>query len=110
VSGSGVTNLDVSFPLTLLSHGSSYVYTLALQDNNFTGTCQASFELTQVQYNKTVTLDSAKDDSFSCGPGTNWYWVFNGKTIPDCPGPATLIGTVTYGTSKATTSTTVVIQ
>jgi hypothetical protein len=57
-----------------------------------------------------VTLDSAKDDSFSCGPGTIWYWVFSGKTIPDFPGPATLTGTVTYGSSKATTSTTVVIQ
>src|SRR5580704_30626 len=110
VSGSGVTNLDVSFPLTLLSHGSSYVYTIALQDVNFTGTCEASFELTQIQYNKTVTLDSAKDDSFSCGPGTIWYWDFGGKIIPDYLGPATLTGTVTYGSSKATTTTTVVIQ
>jgi hypothetical protein len=110
VSGSGVTNLDISFPLTLLSHGSSYVYTIALQDINFTGTCQASFTLTQVQFNTTVTLDSAKDDTFSCGPGTIWYWTFSGKTIPDFPGPATLTGTVTYGSTKAMTVTTVIIQ
>jgi hypothetical protein len=110
VAGSGITNLDISFPLTLLTHGSSYIYTIALQDVNFTGTCQASFTLTQIQSNKTVTLDTAKDPTFSCGPGTIWYWTFDGKTIPDYPGPATLTRTVTYGSSKATTSTTVVIQ
>jgi len=111
VSGAGVFNLDVSFPLTLLSHGSSYVYTLPFQNINFTGTCQASFTLTQIQYNKTVTLDSGKGSVISgCNPTTFWFWTFNGKAIADYPGPATLTGTVTYGSSKATTTTTVVIQ
>jgi hypothetical protein len=81
-----------------------------LQDINFTGSCVASFELTQIQYNKTVTLDSGKTGTFSCGPGSGWAWDFSGKTIPDFPGPATLTGTVTYGSSKATTTTTVVFQ
>jgi hypothetical protein len=110
VAGSGVTNLDISFPLALLTHGSSYVYTIALQDVNFTGTCQASFTLTQLQLNKTVTLDTAKDETFSCGPGTIWFWSFSGKPIPDFPGPATLTGTVTYGTSKVSISSTVVFD
>jgi hypothetical protein len=111
VSGSGVTNLDVPFPLTLLSHGSSYVFTIAFQNINFTGTCQASYKLTQVQYNKTVTLDSGTSSSItSCNPGTVWYWYWGSKVIPDYPGPATLTGTVTYGSSKATTTTTVVFQ
>jgi hypothetical protein len=110
VPGAGVANLGVAAPQTILVHGNSYVYTVALQDVNFTGTCQASFTLTQVQYNKTVTLDSAKDDTFSCGPGTWWVWVFGGKTIPNFPGPATLTGTVTYGSEKASTTTTVVLQ
>jgi hypothetical protein len=110
VAGSGITNLDISFPMTLLTHGSSYVYTIAFQDVNFTGTCQASFTLTQIQFNKTVTLDSAKDPTFSCGPGTIWFWTFGGKVIPDFPGPSTLTGTVTYGTSKVNISSTVVIN
>ena len=71
--------------ITLLNHSNSYVYNIGLQDINFTGTWQASFELTQIQYNKTVTLDSAKDDTFSCGPGTIWYRTFSGKTVPDFP-------------------------
>ena len=86
------------------------MYTIALQDINFTGTCQASFTLTQLQLNKTVTLDTAKDETFSCGPGTIWFWTFSGKVIPDFPGPATLTGTVTYGTSKANISSTVVFN
>jgi hypothetical protein len=110
VPGSGVTNLDISFPLMLLTHGNSYVFTVALQDIDFTGTCQASYTLTQIQLNKTVTLDSAKDASFSCGPGTIWFWTFTGKPIPDFPGPATLTGTVTYGTTKANVVSTVVIN
>jgi len=94
----------------LLTHGNSYVFTIALQDIDFTGTCQASYTLTQIQLNKTVTLDSAKDGTFSCNPGTIWFWTFTGKPIPDFPGPAALTGTVTYGTSKATVVSTVVIN
>jgi hypothetical protein len=110
VPGSGVNNLDISFPLMLLTHGNSYVFTVALQDIDFTGTCQASYTLTQIQFNKTVTLDSAKDGTFSCNPGTIWFWTFTGNPIPDFPGPATLTGTVTYGTTKATVVSTVVIN
>jgi hypothetical protein len=110
VTGSGVNNLDISAPLATLVNGGSYVYTIALQDVNFTGTCQASFTLTQVQYNKTVTLDSGKVSTFACGPGNWWGWAFSGKTIPNSPGPATLTGTVTYGSQKATTVTTLVLQ
>ena len=94
----------------LFTHGNSYVFTLALQDVDFTGTCQASYTLTQIQFNKTVTLDSAKDPTFSCGPGTIWFWDFVGKPTPDSPGLATLTGTVTYGTTEATVVSTVVIN
>ena len=81
-----------------------------MQDINFAGTCKASFKLTQVQFNKTVTLDSGTDASFTCNPGTQWAWVFTGKTIPNFPGPATLTGTITYGAETATIASTVVIQ
>jgi hypothetical protein len=110
VDGSGVNNLDISFPLMLLTHGNSYVFTVALQDIDFSGTCQASYTLTQIQLNKTVTLDSGKDATFSCNPGSIWFWDFTGKPIPDFPGPATLTGTVTYGATKANVVSTVVIN
>jgi hypothetical protein len=85
VTGSGILNLDIAFPMTLLTHGSNYIYTFTFEDVNFTGTCQASFTLTQIQFNKTVTLDSKKGAAFSCGPGTFWFSTFNGKVIPDFP-------------------------
>jgi hypothetical protein len=110
VPGSGVLNLDIAQPLTLLTHGASYVYIVAMQDVNFTGTCKASFKLTQIQFNKTVTLDSGTDSGWACGPGTQWAKAFDGKTIPNFPGPATLTGTVTYGAETATIASTVVIQ
>jgi hypothetical protein len=110
VTGSGVTNLDIASPLAILVHGNSYVYTISMQDVNFTGTCQASFTLTQVQYGKNVTLDSGKVSAFACGPGNWWAWAFSGKTIPNYPGAATLTGTVTYGSQKASTFTSVVLQ
>jgi hypothetical protein len=58
VPGAGVTNLDIGMPVMQFTHGQHYVYVTALQDLNFTGTCQASFKLTQKQGSITVTLDS----------------------------------------------------
>jgi hypothetical protein len=64
VPGSQVTNLDVSFPLTLLAHGNRYVYSITVQDNSYTGSCTVSYALTQGQNRKKVTLDSAKITTF----------------------------------------------
>jgi hypothetical protein len=110
VPGSGVTNYDIAQSLAVLTHGTSYEFSIALQDVNFTGTCQVSYTLTQIQLNKTVTLDSGKNSSFSCSPGQLWLFAFAGKAIPDFPGPATLTGTVTYGATKAIVVSTLVIN
>jgi hypothetical protein len=110
VPGSGVLNADIALPLTLLAHGTSYEYTIAFEDVNFTGTCVVSFTLTQIQFNKTVTLDSGKNTSFTCDPGTQWLFAFTGKPIPNFPGPAILTGTVTYGTTKANIASIVVFD
>jgi len=110
VPGAGVLNSDIAQPQALLTHGTSYKYTIAFQDVNFTGTCQVSFTLTQIQFNKTVTLDSGKNPSFTCDPGTQWLFAFTGKAIPNFPGPAILTGTVTYGTTKANIVSTVVFD
>jgi hypothetical protein len=99
VSGSGVTNLDISFPVTVLTPGQQYVYSSTV-----------SFELTQVQNGTTVTLDSGTITTFKTAPGDVWLWVATGAAIPASPGVATLTGLITYGSKTAKTSTTVVIQ
>jgi hypothetical protein len=110
VPGAGVANLDLSFPQTILTQGTSYWYLVALNDYNFTGTCVISFKLTQVQGGTTVTLDSGTIKSFSCSTNTVWAWTKLGKPIPHSPGIATLTGSVKYGTATATVKTTVLLQ
>jgi len=114
VAGAGVTNLDLGQPASILNHGTAYVYVLSLQDLNFTGTCQASFKLTQKQGTTVVTLDSGTNATFSCAPsganGGEWAWATNGKAIPNSPGLATLTGTVKYGTKTVSLATTVLLQ
>lgn len=110
VPGSAIANLDIAFPLTVLQHGTRYVYSIALQDYNYTGSCVVSYELTQVRNGKTVVLDKATITTFNTSPGDVWFWVDTGKAIPDSPGEATLIGTVTYGTASVSTKATVVLQ
>ena len=113
-AGAGVTNLDLGQPASILNHGTAYVYVLSAQDLNFTGTCQASFKLTQKQGTATVTLDSGTDPTFSCNPsganGGEWAWAIFGKAIPNSPGLATLTGTVKYGTKTVSMATTVLLQ
>jgi len=110
VPGSGVTNLDLGVPLTVLTQGSNYMYTVALQDVSFNGTCVVSYKLTQVQGTKTVTLDSNTINSFPCSAGGVWAWALSGKVIPNSPGIATLTGSVKYGTTTTSVKTTVVLQ
>jgi hypothetical protein len=110
VPGSKVTNVDVAFPLGLLKHGTEYVYSFTIQDNNYTGSCTASYSLTQVQDGKTVTLESADFKTFTTKPGNYWFWVGTGKAIPDSPGLAKLNGIVKCGTSTNTISSTVLLQ
>ena len=110
VPNAGVTNLDIGIPVTIFKHGSSYVYVTALEDLNFSGTCQATIKLTQIQAGKTVLLDSGTDPTFNCTPGTSWAWVILGKAIPNSPGLATLTSTVKYGTKTVMMSSTVLLQ
>jgi hypothetical protein len=110
VPGAGVSHLDLSFPQTILTQGTSYWYLVALNDYNFTGTCVVSFKLTQVQSGKTVTLDSGTVKSFSCSANTAWAWAAVGNPIPNSPGIAKMTGSVKYGTATASVKTTVLLQ
>ncbi len=69
-----------------------------------------SYKLTQVQNGKTVTLDEGTITTFDSAPSDVWLWVATGRAIPDSPGEATLIGTVTYGKERVSTKATVVLQ
>lgn len=110
VAGAGVANLDVAQPLTVLVHGSSYMYTVVLQNYSFTGTCVVSYKLTQVQNGKTVTLDSAQIKSFSTVPGDTWAWAMGGKAIPNSAELAMLQGIVKFGSQSQTVKVNVVLQ
>ena len=110
VPGAGVANIDLADPVAILTHGTTYFYGVTTQNNTFSGTCKDSFKLTQVQGGTTVVLDSGVIRSFDCTPGSAWFWVKAGKPVPNAPGPANLIGTVTYGTSKVTMNIKVLIQ
>jgi hypothetical protein len=110
IQGAGVPSLSEAMPMTVLIHGTSYSYLIALQDYNYTGTIVASYKLTQVQAGKTVTLDSGAIKSFSSAPGNVWAWVTVGKAIPNSAGVATLTGSVKYGTTTTSTKTVVILQ
>ena len=110
VPGSGVENVDLSFPTALLVHGVRYVYATTVQDNNYTGSCTVSFKLTQVHAGKTVVLDSGTINTFSTKPGNVWLWVILGKAIPNSPGPATLTATYRYGAVKTSMNSLVLLQ
>ncbi len=110
VPGSKVTNLDVSFPLGILTNGNRYVYSITVEDNNYTGSCTVSYALTQLQNGKKVTLDSAKITKFKTAPGNIWLWVATGKAIPNSPGVATLTGTFKCGANTNSIKSTVLLQ
>jgi hypothetical protein len=56
-------------------------------------------------------LDSGVlNKKWDCSTGDLWGWTIYSHTIPNSPGQATLTGTVSYGTQKATMSVPVVIQ
>jgi hypothetical protein len=114
VPGSGVTNLDVSVPLTVLTHGTSYEITVALQDYNVTGDYEVDYYIKQTVGGVTSTILEQKIVSGqTADPGQFFAWAIVGKAIPDSPGVATLVGRVRWGTgytTEATVSSTIVIQ
>jgi hypothetical protein len=111
IAGSGVANLTVGFPMTMLVHGKSYVYVAALQDNNYTGTYTITYSLTHVVAGKVVTLQSGTIVSNkTTAPGNVWAWEVTGPPIPNDPGVALLNAEVKYGTSTQIISTTVLLQ
>jgi len=112
VPGAGVHNWDTATPKALLQSGGSYTYHMTFQSINYSGTCKASYKLTQKQGQKNVVLDAGViADTFDCSSPTNWaYALTSSKTIPSSPGAATLTGTLTLIGGKITMQVPVTIQ
>src|ERR1700710_847185 len=105
IKGAGVSNIAMASPLAVLKHGSFYAVILTSQNVTFKGTCTDSYVLQR----GTKILARGTIHTYACAPGTYWEWEINTPAIPNSPGLATLVGTVTFGGKKNTTSANVLI-
>jgi hypothetical protein len=114
VAGSGVANADISIPLTVLTHGTSYCFSVALQDVNVTGDYEVDYYIKQEKSGVTKTIaEQMIVTGKTTAPGDTWVWFIYSKDIPDSPGIATLVGRVRWGTgytTEATVSSKILIQ
>lgn len=106
VAGSGVANADISIPLTVLTHGTSYCITVALQDVNVTGDYEVDYYIKQEKSGVTKTIaEQMIVTGKTTVPGDTWVWFIYSKDIPNSPGIATLVGRVRWGTGYTTEAT-----
>jgi hypothetical protein len=101
-----ISNITVASPLTVLQHGSFYTFVLASQNVTFKGTCTDSYVLQR----GTKILARGPIHTYPCAAGTYWEWAANSPAIPNSPGLATLVGTVTFSGKKTTTTANVLIE
>jgi hypothetical protein len=106
--------MDVSIPLSILTHGNSYCFTVSLQDYNVTGDYEVDYYIRQEVGGVTSTIVR---QTIATGkttvPGDVWVWDIYSKAIPNSPGIATLYGRVRWGTgytTEALISTKILIQ
>lgn len=97
VPGAGVHNLDVAIPIAHLLANTSIVYVIAEQNNNFTGTCAVSYELTQTIDGMKKIIDSNSLGSYQCSANQFYYTFATVSAVPDDPGPVVLTGIVQFG-------------
>lgn len=112
VPGAGVHNWDIATPKALLLSGTTYTYQMTFQSIGYTGTCKATFKLTQKQGKKNVVLDSGVIvDTFDCSSPTNWVFAqTSANAISGIPGPAKLTGTLILNGGKITMDVPVTIS
>jgi hypothetical protein len=106
IAGAGVATLAVALPLAVLRHGTIYTYVMSTQNVTFKGTCTDSYTLTR----GTVVLDHQTIHTYACAPGEAWEWATNGRRVPNSPGLAVLTGIVTFGKTRVTTTTKILIE
>ena len=103
-------NVAIANPTDVLAIGQVYTYAVWSHDVTVTGTCVTSYTLSQTISGVRTVLDTHVIKRYNCSPGTDWFWVSNGKAIPNSPGPALLTGTVKFGTSVVKFNVPVLIQ
>jgi hypothetical protein len=108
--GAGTPTLAEPIPTVILHHGTVYSYLVVSQNLTYTGTCTTSYSLSQVIGGTKTTLAKAKIHTYACAAGNTWGWDINGAAVPNSPGPATLIGSVKFGTKTISLKVPVVIQ
>ncbi len=96
--GAGEPDVDLPLATALLTHGTAYDITLQLQaGTSFSGTCSLSYAIKQTVSGKSTVIQSASIAQEACGGGGQDVNYVQSAPIPDSPGPATLVGTVTFG-------------
>ena len=103
VAGSAVSSVSVATPLTVLTHGVSYSFTIALEDYNVTGDYEVDYYILQTVGGKTKAVQSQLlFTGKTTKPLDYWVWSIYGKKLVDSPGVATLVGRVRWGTAYGT--------
>jgi hypothetical protein len=97
VPGAAVTNLDVAVPVAHLIHGIVFTYTVAQQNNSFSGNCHTQYMITQMIGGKRTIIDRHAIKQFNCKANTIYSWSITANPVPNNPGPATLTGLVNFG-------------
>jgi hypothetical protein len=110
VKGAGTNNWDVAIPTGILVNGRAYTYAISFQDIGYSGSCSASYKLTQGTGAQKVTLDQGSILSTSCTAGYLYMAAAPGRVMPDSPGAATLTGTVVFGDRKVSVKVPMTIE
>ena len=111
VPGAGTNNWDIPIPLSALDKSAPYSFSATFQDLAYTGTCRVVFKLQQNQAGKNVRLAGAQIFSTACAPGAVFLGHYNSQiSTKAVPGPATLVGTVYFGSDKRSLKIPITIQ
>jgi hypothetical protein len=93
---SSVGSLDTAFPVSVLQNGDQYIVTFVTQFGGlFKGTsCTDTWSL--MRGTTTIATGTAGPVPYDCAAGAYLVWFSTTAPIPDSPGAATLVGTLTY--------------
>jgi hypothetical protein len=98
VPGAGVSNVSLPLPVAILQPGVKYTVTIGVQNENFTGTCVASYILGAGAKGQQV-ISNYYTAPYNCQANSIWTFPFPVGAIPNTPGPALLVATLQFGSA-----------
>ena len=111
VAGAGTNNWDIPIPLSTLDKSAPYSFSVTFQDISYSGTCRTAFKLQQDQDGTNVQLACGQIFSTACSPGLVFLGHRNSQiSTKAIAGPATLTGTVYFGSDKSSLKIPITIQ